>query len=238
MSKLVLIADDEQSIVSGISVLLEEEGYVFCSASDGNEAIEVFRKRHPDIVILDIMMPKKNGFQVCEEIRRLDENVPILMLSAKGDIVDKSIGFKAGADDYVTKPFVKEELLLRIEALLRRSGTRASQEAASPLAQAITRIGDLEIQSQRQKVLLHGEPVELTPKEFLIISLLATRPGEVFTTREIIEYVWGEEYVGEITNVAVFVRRIREKIEENPSKPRYLTTAWRVGYRLGEPEDA
>jgi two-component system response regulator VicR len=180
------------------------------------------------------MMPKKNGFDVCADIRENDRDTPILLLSAKGDIVDKSIGFKAGADDYVTKPFVKEELLLRIEALLRRStkGDRSSPRGA----RAIARVGDLEIQFKRHLVLLKGKPVELTPKEFRILALMANRPGEVFTTREIVEHVWGEDYIGELTSVAVFVRKIREKIEEDPSKPCYLITVWRVGYRLGDPK--
>lgn len=211
MNELVLVVDDEKSIVNGIASLLEEEGYRFCSAKDGVEALEVFGAQHPHIVILDIMMPRKNGFQTCTEIRDIDKDVPILMLSAKGDIVDKSVGFKAGADDYLTKPFAKEELMLRIEALLRRSCRSAD---ARPKG---------------------GKAVDLTPKEFLILSIMANRIGQVFTTQEIIEQVWGEDYVGEITSVAVFVRRIREKIEDDPSKPRYLTTVWRVGYRLDDP---
>lgn len=232
MSELVLVVDDEKSIVSGITSLLEEEGYEFCSAGDGIEALDVFNARHPDIVILDIMMPRMNGFQVCTEIRALDKRTPILMLSAKGDIVDKSVGFKAGADDYLTKPFVKEELMLRIEALLRRSRDADSHPRGG---KAVIHVGGLEIHLKRQRVLLEGEPVDLTPKEFLILSLMANRLGQVFTTQEIIEHVWGEDYVGEITSVAVFIRRIREKIEDDPSKPVYLTTVWRVGYRLSDP---
>lgn len=234
MSELVLVVDDEKSIVNGIANLLEEEGYAFCSARDGVEALEVFGVRHPDIVILDIMMPRKNGFQVCTEIREIDKNVPILMLSAKGDIVDKSVGFKAGADDYLTKPFAKEELILRIEALLRRG--KRDGDSYSKGSRAVVTVGEIEIQLKRQRVLLRGEPVELTPKEFLILSVLANRLGQVFATQEIIDAVWGEEYLGEITSVAVFVRRIREKIEDDPSKPRYLETVWRVGYRLHDPE--
>ena len=233
MNELVLVVDDEKSIVNGIASLLEEEGYRFCSAKDGVEALEVFGAQHPHIVILDIMMPRKNGFQTCTEIRDIDKDVPILMLSAKGDIVDKSVGFKAGADDYLTKPFAKEELTLRIEALLRRSCRSA--DARPKGGKAVVRIGDIEIQLKRQRVTLRGEAVDLTPKEFLILSIMANRIGQVFTTQEIIEQVWGEEYVGEITSVAVFVRRIREKIEDDPSKPRYLTTVWRVGYRLDDP---
>lgn len=233
MNKLILVVDDEKSLLNGITALLEEEGYAYRVASDGDEALRVYREQRPDLVILDIMMPKKNGFQVCSEIRAVDTDTPIIMLTAKGDIVDKSIGFKAGADDYVTKPFMGEELLLRIEALLRRSEVKGSTSSRG--SRAIARIGDLEIQFKRQRVLLREETVEVTPKEFQILALMANRPGEVFTAREIIEHVWGDDYAGEITSVAVFIRRIREKIEEDPSKPHFLNTVWRVGYCLGEP---
>jgi two-component system response regulator VicR len=232
MDKLILIADDETSIINGLSSLLEDEGYSCCSASDGEEALSIYNERHPSLVILDIMMPKKNGFDVCEAIRATDRETPILLLSAKNDIVDKSIGFKVGADDYVTKPFVKEELLLRVGALIRRSSNWASGDIPRG-KRSVVRIDELEIHFRRHKVYLRGQPIDLTPKEFMILALLANHAGEVFTTQEIIEYVWGKEYYGELTSVAVFIRKIREKIEDDPSKPRYLITVWRVGYRLG-----
>ena len=231
MGNTILVVDDEKSIINGITVLLEEEGYSCRVAFNGEEAVNAFDEERPDIVVLDIMMPKKNGFQTCQEIRERDANVPILLLSAKGDIVDKSIGFKAGADDYVTKPFLGEELVLRIDALLRRSDRERSRNSQG--SRSIARIGALEVHFKRQKVYLNGEVVDLTPKEYLILATMADRPGRVFTTKELVERVWGDDFVGEVTSVAVYIRRLREKIEENPSKPEYLTTVWRVGYRLG-----
>lgn len=235
MGKTILIADDERSIVNGICALLEEEGYDCRIASNGEEAVGVFCEEHPDIVVLDIMMPKKNGFQVCEEIRAMDARVPILMLSAKSDIVDKSVGFKAGADDYLTKPFIGEELLLRIEALLRRSA--AGQTEGARGSRAIARVGNLEVHFKRQRVYLDGKLIDLTPKEYFILATMANHPGRVFTTNELVERVWGENYVGEVTSIAVYIRRLREKLEVDPSKPRYIITVWRVGYRLGEESD-
>lgn len=231
MGRRILVVDDERSIVNGIEELLTEEGYEVVTAYDGDTALDIFAESQPDLVVLDIMMPKRNGFQVCEEIRRHSENIPILFLSAKGDIVDKSIGFGAGADDYMTKPFVGEELLLRIEALLRRSAPRV--EASEMAQRDVARIGDLEIHFKRHRAYLRGKQLDLTPKEFLLLSTMADRPGEAFTTQELVCAVWGEDYAADVTSIAVYVRHIREKIEEDPSKPVYLTTVWRVGYRLG-----
>lgn len=234
MRKRILVVDDERSIVSGIEELLREEGYEVECAYDGEEALELFEGAHPDLIVLDIMLPKKNGFQICEEIRRIDRSVPILFLSAKGDIVDKSIGFGAGADDYMIKPFIGEELLLRIEALLRRS---APQRDRADAQRDMVRIGELEIHFKLHRAFLKGRQLELTPKEFLLLATLADQPGKAFATQELVCAVWGEEYTADVTSIAVYVRRIREKIEEDPSKPVYLTTVWRVGYRLGWPCD-
>lgn len=231
MGRKILVADDEISIVNGIVELLVEEGYEVVTARDGDEALRRFAEARPDLVVLDIMMPKKNGFQVCEEMRQSDGNIPILFLSAKGDIVDKSIGFGAGADDYMTKPFIAEELLLRIEALLRRS---APHDAGGDRGQRdVARIGELEIHFKRHRAYLRGVQLDLTPKEFLLLATMADRPGEAFTTQELVCAVWGEDYAADVTSIAVYVRHLREKIEEDPSKPVYLTTVWRVGYRLG-----
>lgn len=227
----VLLADDEQSLCVALGIIIEEAGYECCRASDGNEAIELFDKERPDIVILDVMMPKRNGFEVCEIIRRKSPKTPVLMLSAKGDIVDKKSGFRAGADDYVTKPFSDEELLLRIEALLRRSQGGNNEDES---LQRALRFGDLEIDPYRYEAYIGERSADLTPKEFQILALMMEHPGKVFTREDLIERIWGEEYESASISIPVYVRRIREKIEDDPSNPVYLQTVWRFGYRLGD----
>ena len=231
----IMLADDEESIRIVVEHIVTEDNYEFCYASDGLEALAVFEQEMPDLVILDVMMPKLNGFDVCAEIRKKDNKVPIIILSAKGDIVDKSVGFKAGADDYLVKPFSSLELSLRIEALLRRRGHQNSN-GSEVEKKDMVKYGDLEIYFNRYKAKLRGKTVDLTPKEFKILAYMASHPGEVFTREQLLSYVWGEDYVGELTNIAVFIRKIREKIEDEPSKPKYLQTVWGIGYKFGEKE--
>ncbi|MDR2869104.1 MAG: response regulator transcription factor [Deferribacteraceae bacterium] len=227
MAKIMLV-DDELSIKMAVEMIITDAGYSFCYAADGLQALAVFEKEQPDLVILDVMMAKLNGFEVCRRIREAGSKVPIIILSAKGDIVDKSIGFNAGADDYVVKPFSPEELLLRVEAQLRRQQWRVI-----PLNDTdIYTSGDLEIDFKRHDVKINGHAVDLTPKEFDILSYLALHPGVVFSKEQLQEYVWGENYTGELTSIAVFVRKIREKIENDPSKPKYLLTVWGIGYKF------
>lgn len=228
----IMVADDERDLCSVVEKIVARRGYAFCCAHDGLEALEVFERERPDVVILDVMMPEKNGFDVCRDIRAQNERVPILFLSAKSDIVDKGVGFSAGADDYLAKPFSNEELLMRIEAALRRA--RLSDGPMEPRGRSVVTIGDLEVRLKRNEALVRGERVALTPKEFQILALLADHAGQVFTARDIIENVWGEEYVEGSVSIPVFIRRIREKIEDDPSKPRYVQTVWRTGYRLGD----
>lgn len=236
----ILVADDEPSLVSALGIILTGAGYTFFGACDGREALEKFAREKPDLVVLDIVMPHLDGFEACERIRAIDPDVPILMLSAKGDIVDKKIGFRAGADDYLTKPFNEEEILLRIEALLRRRARRGgAKEVPSGgsghgrgMTEPVT-IGDLHIDPRRCEVTVHGRTVALTPKEFQILALMADAPGKVFTREDLIEAIWGKEYEGSAISIPTYVRRIREKIEDNPSSPVYLQTVWRFGYRLG-----
>jgi len=229
-----MLADDEESIRIVVEHIVTEDGYDFCYASDGAEALTIFDTERPDLVILDVMMPKINGFDVCTQLRKRDCKVPIIILSAKGDIVDKSVGFKAGADDYLVKPFSSMELSMRLEALLRR---RESQIGISDeKRKEIVKFGDLEVFTNHYKVKLRGEKVDLTPKEFQILAYMARHPGEVFTREQLLAYAWGEDYVGELTSIAVFIRKIREKIEDEPSKPKYLKTVWGIGYKFGEKE--
>lgn len=227
----ILFADDDDSLCSATEIILAKAGYEVHSARDGAQAVERFRAVRPDLVILDIMMPKLDGYGACNEIRMEDPDVPVIMLSAKGDIVDKRIGFKIGADDYVVKPFNGEELLLRVEALLRRSSARTAEAASEAGGMAI---GDLEVNPYSCKVTVRGEAVSLTPTEYQIIAQMAKEPGRVFTCEDLIDEVWGSEYRQESISIPVYIRRIRQKIERDPSSPEYLKTVWRFGYKLGE----
>lgn len=229
----ILIADDERDLCDAVRKMVERRGHTCFAVLDGAEVVRAYERERPDLVVLDVMMPGVNGFDLCREIRQLDPNVPIIMLSAKSDIVDKSIGFAAGCDDYVAKPFNGQELLMRIEAGLRRAKIHESGEPKRR-NRATVRVGDMEIRLKKNEVLVHGEYVNLTPKEFQIIAFLANHLGEVFTAQSIIENVWGQAYMPESASIAVFVRKIRSKIEDDPSKPRYLQTVWREGYRLGD----
>lgn len=225
----ILLADDELSMQTLIQSIVEDVGYAFAYVTDGVELLEKYEEEQPDLILLDVMMPRLDGFSACRELRERGCLVPIIFLSAKGDIVDKSIGFKAGGDDYLVKPFNPEELVLRIEALFRREKRLESQQPVD-----FVRQGDIELDVKRHKVFVRGKQVELTGKEFHILLLMASHPGEVFTREQLIEEVWGKEYIEDSSGIAVFIRRIREKIEEDPSHPKYVQTVWRVGYRFGD----
>lgn len=235
----ILIADDELSICRALENILTKEGYEVEFAVDGEDACEKAEVWNPDLLLLDIMMPKKNGFDVCEHLREQGNHVPVIMLSAKGDIVDKSIGFKMGADDYIVKPFEPEELRLRVHAQLRRrsyekdAGPAPVRGAAGlPKDIELVEAGDLKIFLDRYQVLKRGHPVKLTTKEFEVLALLASNAGSVFTREEILSFLWDGDNDKDLNSVTVFVRRIREKIEDNPSKPEYILTVWMVGYKF------
>lgn len=229
MSKVMLI-DDEEAMHVAIRKLLVLNGYEYCGATNGEDGLRMLRDERPDLLLLDVMLPGINGFDICAKIRSEGRHVPIIFVSAKSDIVDKSIGFHAGGDDYVTKPFDSVELMLRIEANIRRH--RESSARQNP-GKAVIAVGDMEIHFDEYQVLVGGVPAPLTAKEFEIVAYLASSPGKVFSREQIHEHIWHEEgdaVVG--NNITVLVRKIREKIEENPSEPKRLLTVHRVGYKL------
>jgi DNA-binding response OmpR family regulator len=228
----VMLIDDEEGIHVAIKRLLQQAGYAYCGALNGEQGMEMLSQEKPDLLLLDVMLPNINGFDLCTKIRAEGRRIPIIFLSAKNDIVDKSIGFKAGGDDYVAKPFDSTELLLRIEANIRRHKDTLDF-ARCTKRDGIASIGDLEVHFDKYRLLLKGEGVSLTTKEFEIVALLASHPGKVFTRGQIQDYIWGDGEGDVKTNsITVFVRKIRKKIEENPSMPKYLITVHRVGYKM------
>lgn len=235
MYKIMLI-DDEESVHIALRELLTSNGYEFCGAFTGRSGFEMLKNEHPDLLLLDVMLPDINGFELCNEIREDGRHIPIIFVSAKGDIVDKSIGYRAGADDYVTKPFDSTELLLRISALIRRHKDVLVNVKDQQRDDVIT-IGELEIRFAEHDAYVKGMPVHLTSKEFDILAALAANPGTVFSREQIYENVWGEEAYKAQNSITVFVRKIREKIEENPSEPRYLLTVQRIGYKVPEQKE-
>ena len=224
----VMLVDDEPSFHVLVQSVCESAGHEFRGVGDSRQAIEVFKAYAPDVVLLDIMMPYLDGYQVCEGIRALDSQVAVVFLSAKGAVPDKREAFSRGADDYLVKPFDGEELLMRLEALQRRSQRAKAQAAPAP--SETLKVGEFEFDSVRQTLALNGTSVQLTPKEFQILYTLALKPETVMSKEELIEAVWGKEYLDDAISIAVYVRKIREKIEQNPAKPRYLKTAWGMGY--------
>lgn len=226
----VMLADDDESIRLVVEHIVADEGYEFCYACDGQEALSVLEEEKPNLLILDVMMPKMDGYSVCEKIRKNGVKIPIIFLSAKGDIVDKTIGFRAGGDDYLVKPFSSVELALRIDALLRRNFEQNYATNVEKKDRLV--IGDLDIYFSGYEVKLRGKKVDLTSKEFEILSVLAASAGRVFTREQLIKEIWGSEDASDINSITVFIRKIREKIEDDPSKPKYLLTVWRVGYKF------
>ncbi len=221
----ILVVDDETVLVKGIKFNLENEGYQVETGYDGQEAVDKARAGQFDLVILDLMMPKIDGLQACMKIREFS-NVPIIMLTARGEDADKIIGFECGADDYITKPFNILELKARIRALLRRAGQAAQQQRG---ANRLER-GAIVIDTAERAAWRNGESVELTAKEFDLIELLMRNPGRVYSRENLLNLVWGYEYIGEFRTVDVHIRRLREKLEPDPANPEYILTKWGVGY--------
>lgn len=232
MHKIMLI-DDDPSLQLALECIIRDEGYEFCCASDGRTGLDMLGREHPDLLLLDVMLPKMNGYDVCREMRAQGRRIPILFLSSKGDIVDKGIGFKAGGDDYLVKPFNNEELLMRIEAHLNRHKSDLAFARANARA-GTSVIGDLEIDFSGYVVRKRGVKLDLTGKEFEILALLAGNPGQAFTREHIYEHIWGEDSAVDTNSITVFIRRIREKIEDKASQPAYVLTVWGVGYKFAD----
>lgn len=224
MSQRILVVDDERPIADILKFNLEKEGYTVGEAFEGGEALKRLKEDHFDLLILDVMLPGLDGYAVCREVRRFSR-LPILMLTAKDEEVDIVLGLEMGADDYLTKPFGARELLARVRALLRRSQMVPTGQEKNPLA-----FGQLEIDLQTYEVRKNGIPAGLTLKEFELLKFLATHPGQVFNREALLNEVWGYEYFGEARTVDVTIRRLREKIEENPAEPEFIQTKRGVGY--------
>lgn len=222
MGKKVLVVDDEKLIVKGIRFSLEQDGMEVDSAFDGEEALEKARAGQYDMILLDVMLPKLTGFEVCQQIREFS-NVPIVMLTAKGDDMDKILGLEYGADDYITKPFNILEVKARIKAIMRRMG--AKEKTAKTVE-----YGELNLDCESRRVYIAGREMNLTAKEFDVLELLVLNPNKVYSRENLLKIVWGADYPGDVRTVDVHIRRLREKIETNPSEPKYVHTKWGVGY--------
>ncbi len=223
----VLVVDDEKALVKGIKFNLEMDGFEVDTAYDGEEAVEKVRAGGVDLIIMDLMMPKKNGLDACLEIRSFSK-LPIIMLTAKSEDNDKIIGFEYGADDYVTKPFNILELKARVRALMRRSAT--AEAATAPASVLVS--GPYRLDTESRVAFRDGQEIELTAREFDLVELLMRNPGKVFSRDALLKLVWGEEYQGDIRTVDVHIRRIREKMEVDPAEPVKIMTKWGVGYYL------
>ena len=220
----ILVVDDEKLLVKGIKFNLENDGYEVAAAYDGEEAVELAKSGDFDLIILDIMMPKMTGLEACMQIREFS-NVPIIMLTAKGEDMDKLIGFEQGTDDYLTKPFNILELKARIRALLRWSTPAETKEECTRIT-----CGDITLDTSERNAYKNGKAVELTAREFDLMELLMKNPGHVYSRENLLDIIWGYEYQGEIRTVDVHVRRLREKLERVPAQPEYIMTKWGVGY--------
>ena len=225
MSKRVLVVDDEKLIVKGIRFSLEQEGMEVDCAYDGEEALEKAKTKEYDMILLDIMLPKLTGLEVCQQIREFS-SVPIIMLTAKGEDMDKILGLEYGADDYITKPFNILEVKARIKAIMRRAQKEERKESSDKKLV----IGDLKLDCEGRRVFIAGREINLTAKEFDVRELLAKNPNKVYSRENLLNLVWGYEYPGDVRTVDVHIRRLREKIETIPSDPKYVHTKWGIGY--------
>lgn len=226
MAKKVLVVDDEKMIVKGLRFSLEQDGMDVDCAYDGEEALMAIKQNTYDVVLLDVMLPKFSGFDVCQQVREFSD-VPIIMLTAKGEDMDKILGLEYGADDYITKPFNILEVKARIKAIMRRSSKREAKEQENS---SIRMFGDMKVDIDSRRVFIDEKEVNLTVKEFDLLELLMNNPNKVYSREKLLNDVWGYEYLGDVRTVDVHVRRLREKIEKIPSEPKFIHTKWGVGY--------
>ena len=224
MAQKVLVVDDEKMIVKGLKFSLEQDGMVVDCAFDGEEAVSYIKDNEYDIILLDLMLPKLNGYEVCQQVREFSD-VPIIMLTAKGDDMDKILGLEYGADDYMTKPFNILEVKARIKAIIRRN-TKNKDKSDERVIES----KDLKIDLDGRRVFVRGTEINLTAKEFDLLERLVMNPNKVYSRENLLNTVWGYEYPGDVRTVDVHIRRLREKIEQNPSDPSFVHTKWGVGY--------
>ena len=222
MSKRALVVDDEKAIVKGIKFSLEQDDIVVDCAYDGLEALNMAKEGKYDIILLDVMLPGLSGFEVCQQIREFSD-CPIIMLTAKGDDLDKILGLEYGADDYITKPFNILEVKARIKAIIRRT-VRTTDTAK------VMTFGDLKLNEEYRRVFVKDKEINVTSREYELLELLASTPGKTYSREELLETIWGSDYPGDERTVDVHIRRLREKLENNPSEPRYVRTKWGAGY--------
>lgn len=227
MAKRVLVVDDEKLIVKGIRFSLEQDDMEVDCAYDGEEALEMVRANSYDIILLDIMLPKLTGLEVCQQIREFSD-VPIVMLTAKGDDMDKILGLEYGADDYITKPFNILEVKARLKAIMRRTNVKADNNKNDK--EKIIETGDLRLDCEGRRLYINDVEINLTAKEFDVLELLVLNPNKVYSRDSLLKIVWGSDYPGDVRTVDVHIRRLREKVESNPSEPKYVHTKWGVGY--------
>jgi two-component system, OmpR family, response regulator ResD len=223
----ILIVEDEATVAEVVARYLARDGYMVRRVADGAHALPVARDFRPDLVILDIMLPNRSGMEICRALRA-QGNTPIIMLTARDEETDKILGLGLGADDYVTKPFSPRELVARVKAVLRRAVGMAAEEAVCD----VLRVSDVEIDMATRRVTRGGVAIDLTAKEFDLLAHMAAHPGRVYTREHLLRAVWGYDYFGDDSTVTVHVRRLREKLEPDPARPRYVTTVWGVGYRF------
>lgn len=225
MGKRVLVVDDEKLIVKGIRFSLLQDGLEVDCAYDGEEALERIKNNEYDLILLDVMLPKLDGFEVCQQVREFSD-VPIIMLTAKGDDMDKILGLEYGADDYITKPFNVLEVKARVKAIMRRTGKKEEKVDESKVIMK----RDMKIDRESRRVFIENKEINLTAKEFDLLEILATNPDKVYSRDQLLNLVWRYEYAGDARTVDVHIRRLREKIEKLPSNPKYVFTKWGVGY--------